>query len=355
MAGRGETIKFRYILVFPFMAAALVLLLQAPRLWVMTDYRPGTFQWDRAQTFLLQVSEPFRSDIEAAMRWRLLPPLVGHYLQLPGYWPFVIPWIGLFCLLAYVGRLLWERHASAAYVFGGVLLVATTSAAIVPLHWYGINDAWVWLALLVVAFDRSRAAVLAAVLLAPWVDERFIIGLPLAWLVRGSRTENRLLGRDLWLLAPLLVYAAIRGGLTFFGAGTTVERAFMADSLRMAAGWVGLTPLGWWFGLRAAWFPLGAAVADQRPTSRVLFVCVMLATYGLTTITAADISRSSAIVLPVVVLGMLGFPARFGPKAGRVLLWTGIAGILLPMAHIVGRKIDPVENIAIEIMRLFTP
>jgi hypothetical protein len=63
---------------------ALGMFFFAPQLWLMTEYQPGTFQWDRARTFLLQCEIPLRRDIEPAMHWRLLPPLVCHALHLRG-------------------------------------------------------------------------------------------------------------------------------------------------------------------------------------------------------------------------------------------------------------------------------
>ena len=42
----------------------LSILFFAPRLWLMRDYVPGSFQWDRAHTFLLQCEQPLRRDIE---------------------------------------------------------------------------------------------------------------------------------------------------------------------------------------------------------------------------------------------------------------------------------------------------
>lgn len=66
----------------PFCIAMLALALSAfffaPRLWLMDQYNPGTMEWDRAHTYLLQAQNPFRDDIEIVMRWRILPPLVAH-------------------------------------------------------------------------------------------------------------------------------------------------------------------------------------------------------------------------------------------------------------------------------------
>ncbi len=122
---------------------AITLTVFAPRLWLMRTYLPGTFQWDRAHTFLLQCEDPFRRDIEPAMLWRVLPPLVCHYAGLTGKAPLVVPLIGVLILVSYVAVLLRRREPAPRFVFGGTLLVTTTSAVLVPLHWFGMNDAWV--------------------------------------------------------------------------------------------------------------------------------------------------------------------------------------------------------------------
>lgn len=162
----------------------LSILFFAPRLWLMREHVPGSFQWDRGHTYLQQCEQPLRRDIETAMQWRLLPPLVAHYLGLQGLVPLVLPWLGVLALLGYVAVLHTRRLPNVQFVFGGTLLVATTSGVLVPLGWLGINDAWVWLGLLAVAFGQVRWAIPTACLLCPWVDERFLIGLPLAWVIR---------------------------------------------------------------------------------------------------------------------------------------------------------------------------
>ena len=104
----------------------------APRLWVMRDYMPGSFQWDRAHTFLLQCEDPARRDIEPAMVWRLLPPIVCHGLHLPGRTPLAIPWLGVVAAATYVAVLFRRRQSHWKFVAGGTLVFATTSAVLVP-------------------------------------------------------------------------------------------------------------------------------------------------------------------------------------------------------------------------------
>jgi len=337
-------------LLFALAAAVLVLVFHAPRLWLMDAYHPGTFQWDRAHTFLLQVASPFRTDIEPAMRWRLLPPLAANLLRLPGYTPFAIPWLGVLAAAAYFGHVLQSRLADPRFVFGGVVVYLSTSAGLVGLHLYGVNDGWVWLALLAVAFSPSRAAVVAACLLAPWVDERFIIGLPLAWLVRVCDRQGPLLDREILLLASVLVYPAVRLGVG--GPGLQTEGSFLAAGLAGFFSYAGLVPLAWWLGLRAAWAPIVYAFVDLPVARRWLMGAALAATALVMAVLAYDLSRSVAIAVPLALLGFVRFAARHPALAPRAALWLAVAGLLLPTAHLVGRKFDPVENIVIEAARL---
>ena len=61
---------------FVLFAVALALLTSvfvlSPRWWLLTAPHPGSFQWDRAFGFIAQCETPFRSDVEPALRWRLL-------------------------------------------------------------------------------------------------------------------------------------------------------------------------------------------------------------------------------------------------------------------------------------------
>lgn len=328
----------------------------APRLWLMRHYVKGSFQWDRAHTFLLQCEQPLRRDIEPAMQWRLLPPVVCHALHLPGNSPLAVPWLGIVAATAYVAVLFRRRLDDGRFVFGGTLLFATTSAVLVPVGWLGMNDGWVWLGLLAVAFGRARWAVPLACLVCPWIDERFIIGFPLAWLVgRYDRDMNWSWPATLEALW-LIPYAALRLWLgrhdSVAGAAT---QQFVGEQVRAAVLLVPMAPLGWWMGLRAAWLPVAYAVATTRPARRVLGAVTLLATVGVSLLLASDLSRSIAILMPVVLLGCFEVARRYPAMAPRALLILGVANLLIPAAHVTYTHIDPISPLPIEIIRFLRP
>jgi hypothetical protein len=217
-----------------------------------------------------------------------------------------------------------------------------------------MNDPWVWLGLLAVAFGRSAWAAPVACLLCPWIDERFVIGFPLAWLVaRLDRNEN-IMGRAMFQVLWLVPYAALRLSLsrhdaTASAATDTFLRVQFAQSIRLLP----LVPLAWWMGLRAAWAAVGYAVWDQTRARGALAVGVLLGTLGVSVLLASDLSRSVAISLPLVLAGCFAFARREPASAPRVLFAAGVINLLIPAAHMTYVHIDPINPLPIELFRLF--
>ncbi len=330
----------------------LSILFFAPRLWLMREHVPGSFQWDRGHTYLQQCEQPLRRDIETAMQWRLLPPLVAHNLGLQGLVPLVLPWLGVLALLGYVAVLHTRRLPNVQFVFGGTLLVATTSGVLVPLGWLGINDAWVWLGLLAVAFGQVRWTIPAACLLCPWVDERFLIGLPLAWVIRCLDKDAPLLSRRLFLAGWLLPYVALR--LAFGGNPATNSAAsqFLAQQWRSVLFIVPMAPLGWWMGLRVGWLGVAYGAFAQPVGRRWVTGLVLGATLALSAFLASDLSRSVAIALPAVLLGGFALARRAPLYAPQIMFGAGIGNLLIPAAHVVLTQVDPINPLPVELFRL---
>lgn len=332
---------------------AVVLVFFAPRLWLVAEENPGTFVWDRGTTFLAQCEDPFRTDVEPAMKWRLAPALTAYALNLPGRMAFIIPWFGVIALLGFVSNLFWCRSQNWRFTVAGTLIVGTTSAVMVPLHWFGVNDGWVWLGLLAMAFCKNRSCLIVALLLVPWVDERFIIGLPLALATRAlamNRSQPRL---EWWPLLWLLPYSLIRISLGGNPLTGETESSFITDHLHESLKLFGLAPLAWWMGLRLAWAPIIYLGTTLQKKHLLWLLGVLIPTAVVTVILAADMSRSAAIILPLAALGLIRFYEDHQAVAERYAMWTAVVALVMPTVHVVGRKIDPVENLLIELIRLF--
>lgn len=302
----------------------------------------GRYNYPRVESYLAQCADPLRRDIQEAMIWRLLPPLVCHALHLPGKTPLAVPWLGIVVATAYVAVLYRRRIDDWRFVAGGTLLFTTTSAILVPLDMPGFNDAWVWLGLLVVAFGESSWAVPLACMLCPWVDERFLIGFPLAWLVgryqRGKGWDWPATTEALWLIP----YAALR---LWLGRN---DHAAQAATSHFFATWVPqsrlvlpFVPIGWWMGLRAAWAAIAYAGWTTPRGWRLLGGATLLMTGVVSVVLAVDLSRSIAIITPTVLLGCFEYARRAPLKAPTALLAAGVVNLFLPAASVWGPNTEP--------------
>jgi len=347
------SVDWRRLALIVATGLALSVVFFAPRLWLMQHYVPGSFQWDRGHTFLLQCEAPLRRDVEPAMYWRLLPPAVAHILGLRGHAPFLLSWLGVIASTAYIAVLLRRRLDDWRYVAGGIVLFATTSAVLVPVGWLGINDGWIWLGLLAVAFGRSRWALPVACLLAPWIDERFVIGFPLAWLVRHAERGEIPSWRSVLLAAWLVPYAALRvAWLAHDPIASRVGHGIFSDAPAVALAVLPFAPLGWWMGLRAGWAAIAYAIASFPGLWRGALPLVALATAGVMLAFAGDVSRSIAILTPLLLLGCFRFARAHPAHAPRVLLALGFANLLIPALHVVAPHYDPIDSLPVELIRL---
>jgi hypothetical protein len=330
----------------------LCLFFFAPRLWVIASDAEGAPQLVRARTFLAQCEQPFRVDVEPAMRWRLLPPFIAYITGLRGRAALVLPWLGIVVVTTYVSSLFRSRLPDWKFVFGGTLLFSTTSAVVFPLGYLGMNDAWVWLGLLTVAFGRSRWSLPLACLLCPWIDERMIIGYPLAWLVRCLDRREPFLGPSvascLWLIPYVIARLVLGGAPGLDSTSDNFIRAAAAANVPL----VGLLPLAWWMGLRAAWLPVAYTFPSTSGPQRWMYATTFAVTLIVTWLLASDLSRSIAIVIPAILLGSFEFARRHPTVAPRALLGLGCVNLFIPAATVIFKTIDPINPLPLELYRL---
>lgn len=350
----GHWPRWRFLLVGTVSIIGLSLFFFCPRLAVLQKPLPDTFEWARGVAYIDQCASPFTRSYDPALRWRVLPPLVAHFLGLRGLWTLLVPWAGVVALV--VASLSWgERWLKtriAAWSFG--LLVGTSSAVLVPTNWIGINDAWCWLALVAVTCGRNRWTLAAACLLGPWVDERFFLGLPLAlWCRDRLRGERRLIrnafSSGLWLLP----YIATRLAITY-AYHQTGERHFLREAYHELPHVLTWVPLGWWFGLRLGWIPILASLRSAV-RDRTWFWEIAAAGFalGMSVALAHDLSRSVAIALPWVFLGAARMTRENTVDARRLLCLLAGANLLLPAAHVVYVWVVAISPLPWEIFHLF--
>jgi TPR repeat protein len=297
------------------------------------------------------------------VRWRLLFPALGHFFGLPAW--LVLGFAHIGCLVLVVGLFALGARESpdTPRVPVDALSLAIVAGASAPfftsMGWLGYYDAWLAMALLVVAFTRTRWLITVTCVLAPWMDERFVLGLPLAMCVRWAQVEPYRASLPVWFkreaLLPLLLvsgFAIVRLGLGGSGGSQTVSgylshfvlgREFRLPRMLFGA-WEGLR-FGWLLVFFVAWASLGI-FSTKRTSNLRLSVLTALAAcsavFGL--FAALDLSRSMILVLPVVPFGWLRARETTGWTKYRVAPILAAAALLWPTHHVVSRFVIPVDH-----------
>jgi TPR repeat protein len=297
-----------------------------------------------------------------AVRWRLLFPGLTHVLGLPAW--TALAWAHLGCVVLVFFLVSIGFRANSGSLPGwteglGLGLVAgATAPFFASMGWLGYFDSWLAVGLLAVAFAGHPGMVLAACLLVPWVDERFVLGFPLALLVRWLRVEmeggsdfSRLRRETLGPLVAVFACAVLRLWLSGRGGSQTVGD-YLDQFVLMENIPVRQRLLGAWAGLGVAWLLALAAVAVcwqcRERGGRWKFAGPALAGTTLVTgvagsFTALDLARSTVLLLPVVPLGwMLGSPGRRWQQL-RLSIALPVLALLLPAWHVAGRIAVPVD------------
>jgi hypothetical protein len=333
---------------------SVALFFHAPRLWLMLEPMPGTFQWDRALQFQVQAIDPLASGVEPALRWRLLPAFTAHVLGMEKAAIFIFPALGVVAFLFYTFTRLEQLGFDRRSALAVLTLLASSSAVLVPLHWWGMNDAWAWLALAVVVLDPSRTTWAIACFLGPWIDERFLIALPLACLSRWIIHRSLSLKDGMALIPGVIIYLAVRLWAWRTGAAHDPSESFVISHLQMMKDWIPYAPLGWWMAWRLAWIlPLFvlAYLWSVNRTQALLWGCVLLATALVMIPLAADLSRSAALVLTAILCGCVLLHRHRPGLSLPVLGALAVLNLFIPTAHVVYNKIDIISPLPVELVR----
>ncbi len=323
----------------------------------------------RATDVLRQLDDPFvkiANTTDSVVQWRLLLPLVGHYLHLPVWLFLAIPHLGCVVTLAYVAHLVLREGGTWLSAFFAAALVGTGSWFFASTGWLTYADSWVLLGLLAVTFSPSRIAVAAACLLEPFIDERFVLALPLAYVTRSIylRQLDRERRHDLLLDTAVIAgltfpYVALRIGLlATTDAASSSYLTYRIEGLRHDVPWSRYLE-GAWMGLRAAWALIVALVwlvvrRRSRPEGALLGLAIAF-TLAAGLLVAWDIGRSMSAFFPAAVLGLVllvrarprwvdyGLPALLG------------LNLLLPASHVLTIFTVPILSLPAEFARYRHP
>ncbi len=360
-----QTVPVGQICVDATLLFALFLFLFSPpwhifSAWSRVPELGQTVEVRRAVSLLEQLEHPLapvQDPIHRILQWRLLFPGVGHLLHVPPVVLLAMPYVG--AVLA-IGALLYFARRDGvgrpAAVCGAVLLGAS-GWFFASTGWLGYFDSWLVVAMLFTSHARSRGWVWLSCLLGPWIDERFIIALPLALATRWLRCRNVAEPGD---AATQLESARIMWGAAALGVAFVVLRFSLAggtESLGFAeyvsqqqtfrVG-VGRHLLGAAAGLRFGWVlvAVAAVIIWQTQPRRFAWslIGVLVATMTLSALIANDLSRSPSMLLPVALLGLVWATAR-GLAPLKILIPLSLAALALPAQHVVTDFTLPIDRL----------
>jgi hypothetical protein len=282
---------------------------------------------------------------DVVIQWRLLFPVIGHALYMPAWLYLALPHIGCVVVAAYAAHLMRRQGASWWAAFLAATLLVTGSWFFVSTGWLSYADSWYLLGLLAVAFSPWRPTLVVTCLLEPFIDERFILTLPLVFVVRQiylDRVDRRHLRAALIdaavLAAPTVPYVALRL-VVMLRSVDAGSNQYVQDRLRELRSfevpwsvWLD----GWWQGLRCGWLLVVMAIWLQfrrrLPVSGLVLAGVCAATIAMAMLIAADIGRTNSALWPVGLLGLI-FIWRWRPRWARYGLPALLLGNFLLPAH----------------------
>lgn len=351
--------RCRFIAGTTAASLGLSVLFFSPKFWLMRRPEPGSFEWTRALGFLAQCRHPLTAAVEAAMRWRLLPPLVAHALGLTGRGALILPYVGLVVLTASWCAEAERRLCDRWSAFWLTLILTTTAAVISVTTLYGLNDAWFLIGLMAVAWGRGSPSLIAPALLCPWVDERFLLGWPAAlfcrwWLQGRPRDFGRQAG---CALAALMPYIGLRLGYTV-AVSDRGSAAFVRGAVRDCPHYLLYLRTAAWMGYRAGWVLIAAAALawSRQGGARTLAwgAACTLAGWAAVTVLASDLSRSTNLLLPLLFCGGVALK-QFAPapeSLRRILAGIAVANLLMPFATVIYNDVYLSWSLPVELLRL---
>ena len=313
---------------------------------VLTD-GPIATDYGRAVATFHQIDNPWAPiayPMHKVIAWRLLFPIVWHYLHLPIWLFLIMPHIGCVLSLWLAAWLAQKRLNDWGCTWMTVALVAMLPWFFVSTGWLGYFDSWLALGMLTVSFMPSLGGLACGCLLTPWIDERFVLALPMCLIVRiivfhglDQMPLQRLIRDSIIVVIASVVYPLIRAVALLRGdllASNYVSNIW--DEIQRVP-WTDFLE-GLWSGYRAAWaMILGGVYFWWRRSNWIwgsaLFLVIAVSAIGSLFI-AADMSRNAMIVLPSLLLGVWLWHESQPQTFNWALPVVLIANLLLPAAHV---------------------
>lgn len=319
------------------LAIGLSLLAISPRVIFWKHYSEITFETARVESLLAQLHDPGGWDRaylanpffgDNALRWRLLPPVIGHALHLPPTIYLGLPWAGLFVLVGTCLHYLRLRHVSNLGLLAAGVLIGTSSAFFGSSTSLGYFDCLYLQALVVFTFSPSPLLAVGACLLGPWCDEKFLLMLPACGAMRWSQQPSwRWVGG---CAVGVLIYCGAR--LAALAGGESSLALQLAMQSKVFFNYCYSLPLGWWYGFRLGWVFIAAGIGLvwlrlPQATANLMLIA-LLAAVAVISFLAWDTTRSVAMLLPFFLVG------ASEPSLQRGMIGLAAINPLLPAAYL---------------------
>lgn len=343
------------VLVLCLIIMALSLFASSPRFVWWTYVGSETVTWppelNRSRDVLRQLDNPLAKAISPSNRviqYRLLVPSLAYLLGLPFKLFLALPHLGavLVFLLSFRQSLREKLSLLEASLIVG--LSGTASWFFVTTGWLAYLDSYYILGFIIVAFQRPRWAFVLCCLLLPHINERFILGLPLAMTIHAYREgqltkENSVSFFKEIALGILIVLPFVLMRLLLKAGDDTVSSEILGRFFSFAS--LREYPLqclkGFWHGFRFAWVPVFACCFFMLKNLGLfwkVFVAVVFAlTLSFALFLTGDISLTMGLFFPAFVQGCFMIVEHLKSR-------KNLAVVLL-MAMLVGNYLAPAKHV----------
>lgn len=362
---------FCFLTVISLITALLVCLIFPPRfvLWRGLHIPEASFtpEVNRAVDTLNQLDAPLSSTMAPSnrvIRWRLLFPILWYNLHLPKTLFLIMPCLGCLLSLGMIAHVAYGTTQNRLLTIAITIILATSSWFFVSIGWLTYFDSWLVLGLLIVGFAQSRSVLLVAFLLCPWIDERFIIALPLCLMIRflyfgqvGARDFKSIIHESLLAVSTIIFYAVFRLSLSM---SCTEDHSTWYLSNQLTLSNISSVSIphyleGIWYGIRSGIIFVGIfiwlAYAGNSWRWRILLWMILLSTLVIGLVIAGDLSRSMAMFVPAALSGIV-LMAKERPRLLTIAITLALLVTLLSSAkHVVSsfKTSTPINSLSKEI------
>jgi len=232
-----------------FICLGIIVFFHSPHLWLFTHVRSGSFEWVRAISYLQQCESPFSENIEPAMRWRFFPQVIVWLMGGNHVVALLFPWLGAWFFLTYINHLAKSHGHDLRTAMAMTLTLGATAPVLTSTGWLGMNDAWVALGLSYLAFGRRSTWLVLVCVICPFIDERFVFGIPSVLVLRNLDTllENRRKGmrqiiqQSLYAIIPFFL---VRTAGHFMAPLNRDQSHFFWNNILNSQAYLWFSPLG---------------------------------------------------------------------------------------------------------------